>query len=85
MLTRTRRDEDEIFGRAIVAAVEERFRGEGVPAIRLGVLVANESALPFWHALGYRRVDLRPDRAKGRPAFVVEKALVLGKAHRLGS
>jgi ribosomal protein S18 acetylase RimI-like enzyme len=62
------------YGRAIVGAVEERFRGEGVPAIRLGVLVANTAAQPFWHALGYRRIDLRPDRAKGRPTIVMEKA-----------
>lgn len=60
-------------GSAIVAALEERFRNEGVTAVRLGVLVANTAAQPFWAALGYRQIDLRPDRAKGRPTLVLEK------------
>lgn len=63
------------YGRAIVAAVEERFRAGGATAVRLGVLVANAAADPFWAALGYQQVDLRPDRAKGRPTRVLEKVL----------
>ncbi|MEV6601062.1 GNAT family N-acetyltransferase [Actinoplanes sp. NPDC051346] len=62
-------------GRAIVAALEDRFRSEGATAIRLGVLVVNTEAQPFWAKLGYRQIDLRPDRAKGRPTLVLEKTL----------
>jgi len=36
-------------------------------AVRLGVLDANEAVEPFRLALGYWRIDLRPDRARGRP------------------
>ncbi|GAB1643405.1 GNAT family N-acetyltransferase [Krasilnikovia sp. MM14-A1259] len=64
------------YGRAIVAAVEDRFRADGATAVRLGVLVANAEALPFWEALGYRQIDLRPDRAKARPTRVMEKLLL---------
>jgi len=35
--------------------------------VRLGVLDANEAVEPFRLALGYWRIDLRPDRARGRP------------------
>ncbi|GAB1694419.1 GNAT family N-acetyltransferase [Krasilnikovia sp. M28-CT-15] len=63
------------YGKAIVTGVEDRFRAEGATAIRLGVLVANAEATPFWEALGYRQIDLRPDRAKGRPTRVMEKLL----------
>jgi ribosomal protein S18 acetylase RimI-like enzyme len=60
-------------GRAIVSAIEQRFRDEGAPALRLGVLVTNDPAYAFWLALGYRQIDLRPDLAKGRPTRVMEK------------
>ena len=73
LLVDGRRGRRQGYGRAIVAAIEERLTG--VSAIRLGVLVANEAAKPFWHALGYRRIDLRLDRAKGRPTIVMEKTL----------
>ncbi|BFU43138.1 GNAT family N-acetyltransferase [Krasilnikovia sp. MM14-A1004] len=63
------------YGRTIVTAIEDRFRAEGATAIRLGVLVVNPEAQQFWEALGYRRIDLRPDRAKGRPTRVMEKRL----------
>jgi ribosomal protein S18 acetylase RimI-like enzyme len=62
-------------GRAIATAVEARFRAEGATAVRLGVLAANTEAQPFWRALGYQQIDLRPDRAKGRPTLVMEKQL----------
>jgi hypothetical protein len=39
------------------------------------VLDANEPAEPSWQALGYRRINLRPDRARGRPPVVLEKAV----------
>ncbi|MFI7600630.1 GNAT family N-acetyltransferase [Actinoplanes sp. NPDC049681] len=63
------------YGREIVTAVEDRFRSEGATAVRLGVLVVNTEAQQFWARLGYREIDLRPDRAKGRPTFVMEKLL----------
>ncbi|GAB2598685.1 hypothetical protein Aab01nite_74800 [Paractinoplanes abujensis] len=62
-------------GRAIVAAIEDRYRSAGAPALRLGVLVGNEPALAFWRALGYEQIDLRPDLAKGRPTRIMEKPL----------
>lgn len=63
------------LGRAISEAIEERFRAGMNPAVRLGVLEANEPAGRFWRALGYREIDRRPDRAKGRPTIVMEKRL----------
>ena len=62
-------------GRDIVAAVVERFRSGGAAAVELGVLVANEAARSFWERLGYRAIDVRPDRDKGRPTAVLEKPL----------
>ena len=69
------RQERQGYGWAIVAAVEHRFRAVGATAVRLGVLVANAGAQPFWEALGYREIDLRADRAKGRLTRVLEKPL----------
>jgi RimJ/RimL family protein N-acetyltransferase len=63
------------YGRDIVAAVEERFRSGGAAAVELGVLVANEAARSFWERLGYRAIDVRPDRDMGRPTAVLEKPL----------
>ncbi|MET8311613.1 GNAT family N-acetyltransferase [Micromonospora sp. NPDC005173] len=62
-------------GRAIAAAIEQRFRDAGARAVRLGVLTNNVEAQHFWTALGYRRIDLRPDLAKGRATLVLEKPL----------
>ncbi|MBL7256852.1 GNAT family N-acetyltransferase [Paractinoplanes lichenicola] len=60
-------------GRAIVEAIEERYRSKGATALRLGVLVNNEPAYAFWQAVGYRQIDLRPDLTKSRPTRVMEK------------
>ncbi|GAA2660287.1 GNAT family N-acetyltransferase [Paractinoplanes durhamensis] len=62
-------------GRGLVRAIEDRLRATAATAVRIGVLVANTDAQPFWAALGYRRIDLRPDRAKGRPTLIMENAL----------
>ena len=62
-------------GRAIAAAIEERFRSEGQPAIRLGILENNIQAQEFWTALGYQEIDRQPDLAKGRRALVMHKDL----------
>ena len=58
-----------------IAAIEERFRSEGQPAIRLGILENNIQAQQFWTALGYRQVDRQPDLANGRPTLVMHKDL----------
>lgn len=71
-------------GRAIVEALEGRFRAEGATALRLGVLEVNAPAQPFWSALGYHQIDLRPDRAKARPTLVMEKLLLETCFHRRG-
>jgi hypothetical protein len=68
-------DPDAMTRESVEAMLREDAGAEGVPPIRLGVLDANEPAKPFWRALGFRRIDLRPDRAKGRPAIVLENAL----------
>lgn len=39
---------------------------------------SNAAAKPFWAALGYRQIDIRPDRAKARPTLVMEKLLSPG-------
>ncbi|WNM35868.1 GNAT family N-acetyltransferase [Streptomyces sp. Li-HN-5-11] len=62
-------------GRAIAAALENRFRSEGEEAVRLGVLQNNIEAQHFWTAMGYEQIDLRPDVAKGRPTLVMHKDL----------
>ncbi|MEV7025188.1 GNAT family N-acetyltransferase [Kitasatospora sp. NPDC093558] len=62
-------------GRAIAGALEERFRAAGETGVRLGVLQDNVEAERFWTALGYRRIDMRPDAAKGRPTLVMHKDL----------
>ncbi|SEG76316.1 Ribosomal protein S18 acetylase RimI [Thermomonospora echinospora] len=63
-------------GRAIATALEQRFRTEGEPGIRLGILENNTEARRFWTALGYHEIDRRPDLAKGRPTLVMHKDLV---------
>lgn len=62
-------------GRAIAGVIETRFRGAGAPGLRLGILENNVEARRFWTALGYREIDRRPDRAKGRPTLVMHKDL----------
>lgn len=62
-------------GRRIAAALEQRFRDEGEPGVRLGILENNIEAQRFWTALGYRQIDLRPDLDKGRPTLVMHKDL----------
>jgi ribosomal protein S18 acetylase RimI-like enzyme len=63
------------YGRAIVSAVEQRLRGTGADAVRLGVLANNLAAQRFWARLGYLQIDLRPDLAKGRATMVLEHLL----------
>jgi hypothetical protein len=63
------------MGGCTAAAIEERFRSEGQPAIRLGILENNIQAQEFWTALRYQDFDRQPDLAKGRPALVMHKDL----------
>ncbi|MEV6344011.1 GNAT family N-acetyltransferase [Actinoplanes sp. NPDC051851] len=64
------------YGRMIATQLENRFRMAGRSTLYLGVLTNNLKAQQFWTALGYRRVDLRPDRAKARPTLVLAKQLL---------
>ena len=43
------------IARTLVAMAEERLRGLGCPKVNLIVYDANEHAMRFWEAIGYRR------------------------------
>ncbi|GAA3234941.1 hypothetical protein GCM10010468_68410 [Actinocorallia longicatena] len=63
------------YGRAVAAAVEERFRIAGRTAVELAVLENNPGAVAFWESVGYVEFDRRPDVDRHRPCIVMRKAL----------
>jgi ribosomal protein S18 acetylase RimI-like enzyme len=61
-------------GRALMAAVEARARGQGLRALRLDTLTGNAPALALYRALGYVEVGTVRFRKGQFPCF--EKSLV---------
>ncbi|MFJ4850877.1 MULTISPECIES: GNAT family N-acetyltransferase [unclassified Streptomyces] len=72
------------LGRELAGRVEERLRAAGRDGVRLAVLEGNPGGLAFWTALGYRVVDHREDRERGRPCAVLHKDLPAGPARTIG-
>lgn len=65
------------LGRETAAAIENELRREGWNELRLGVLMSNERAFPFWDAVGFSVVETRNDTG-GRPCWVLKKNLDSG-------
>lgn len=64
------------IGRALMEAVESRFREESVECMRLEVAVDNEPAQEFYRSLGFKTFGRIPDYYLGRlDALVMQKQL----------
>jgi len=71
------------IGRRLVAAAEERLRGEGLDEVEILVVDQRHELFPFYARLGYREAGTEPFPAQPSPRIpcrfvVMRKALALG-------
>jgi ribosomal protein S18 acetylase RimI-like enzyme len=65
----------EGIGRRLLRWAEDRAAANGAGRLTLGVMAANDRAMGFYEAAGYRRADAFFDDRLGTPGYTYQKVL----------